>query len=167
MRLHRLIILFLFSVFPTILGAQEVSVEFDPRIHFPYLKSFTWGKGTPAIRPEVDKMIVAEVEKQLISKGLKHRDSAPDLRVVYHASTEKQIRTDESGYSVGEWGDAKKKAEPVTAGTLVVDLVNPNKKTLVWRGTAQAVVVGDLAKMEQTIKQAAQEMFKDFPPGKR
>ena len=167
MKIHKLIILFLFSVFPIFVFGQTVDVEFDPRIHFPYLKTFNWKPGTHATRPEVHKMIIAEVEKQLISKGLTKNDKNPDVIVVYHGSTENQVKADEAGYSVGEWGDQKKKHEPVKVGTLVVDLVGSAKNTLVWRATAQDTVSTDLAKMQTTITKAVAKMFANFPPGKK
>jgi hypothetical protein len=167
MTIQKLIVLFLFTVSATISLAQTVDTEFDPRIHFPYLKSFSWKKGTPATRPEVDKMIVAEVEKQLISKGLKKTDTKPDVFVAYYGSTKEAVKTDQGGYSVGEWGDAKKKHEAVKVGTLVVDLIGSAKNALVWRGTAEDTVSDDLAKMQTTISRVVGEMFKDYPPGKK
>jgi hypothetical protein len=159
--------LFVFSIFPGIVFSQTVDVEFDPRVHFPYLKTFSWKSGTPATRPEVDKMIIAEIEKQLTSKGLTKKDKDPDLLIAYHASIEAMTKTDAAGYSLGEWGDQKKMHEPVKVGTLVVDLIGSAKNTLVWRGTAQDTVSTDLVKMQTTISQAVLKMFKDFPPGKK
>ena len=165
--MYKLIVLFLLAVFPNILFGQTVDVEFDPRIHFPYLKTFNWKPGTPATRPEVNKMIIAEIEKQLIAKGFTKTDKAPDLFVTYHGSTETEVKADQAGYSVGEWGDQKKKHEPVKVGTLVVDLVGSAKNALVWRATAQDTVKTDLAKMQTTITKAVAKMFADFPPGKK
>jgi hypothetical protein len=76
-------------------------------------------------------------------------------------------KTDAAGYSLGEWGDQKKKQEPVKVGTLVVDLIGSVKNTLVWRGTAQDTVSNDLNKMQTTVSGAVGKMFKDFPPGKK
>jgi hypothetical protein len=166
-KFQRVLALFLFSIFPGIVFGQNVDVEFDPRIHFPYLKSFSWRSGTPATRPEVDKMIIAEIEKQLISKGLTKKDKGSDLFVAYHASIETVAKTNAAGYSLGEWGDQKKKQEPVKVGTLVVDLIGSVKNTLVWRGTAQDTVSKDLGKMQTTVSQAVGKMFKDFPPGEK
>ena len=167
MRKNRLLIFFLFSILPNFVFSQTVDVEFDPRIHFPYLKTFSWRQKATTARPEVHKMIIAEIEKQLISKGFKKDDKKPDFFVTYYGSTETQVKTDEGGYSVGDWGNEKKRHEPVKVGTLVVDLVGSVKNGLIWRGTAQDTVSNDLAKVQETVKRAVEKLFADFPPGKK
>jgi hypothetical protein len=166
-RTKGLLIIFLFSIFPNFVFSQTVDVEYDPRIHFPYLKTFSWKQKPTTARPEVHKMIVAEIEKQLTSKGFKQDDKKPDFYVTYYGSTETQVKPDEGGYSVGKWGDEKKRHEPVKVGTLVVDLVGTVKNGLIWRGTAQDTISSDLAKMEVTVRQAVEKLFQDFPPGKK
>lgn len=167
MKINRLFVLFLFSIFPGFVFSQTVDVEYDPRIHFPYLKTFSWKLKPTVARPEVHKMIVAEIEKQLTSKGFKNDDKKPDFYVTYYGSTETQLKTDEGGYSVGEWGNEKKRHEPVKVGTLVVDLVGSVKNGLIWRGTAQDTVSDDLAKVQETVTRAVEKLFADFPPGKK
>ncbi len=167
MRIKRLLIFFLFSILPNFVFSQTVDVEYDPRIHFPYLKTFSWRQKPTAARPEVHKMIIAEIEKQLISKGFKKDDKKPDFFVTYYGSTETQVKTDEGGYSVGEWGNEKKRHEPVKVGTLVVDLIGSVKNGLIWRGTAQDTVSNDLAKVQETVRRAVEKLFADFPPGKK
>ncbi|MCI0617099.1 DUF4136 domain-containing protein [bacterium] len=167
MRIKRLLIFFLFSILPNFVFSQTVDVEYDPRIHFPYLKTFSWRQKPTAARPEVHKMIIAEIEKQLISKGFKKDDKKPDFLVTYYGSTETQVKTDEGGYSVGDWGNEKKRHEPVKVGTLVVDLIGSVKNGLIWRGTAQDTVSNDLAKVQETVRRAVEKLFADFPPGKK
>jgi Domain of unknown function (DUF4136) len=166
-RINRLFIFFLFSILPNFVFSQTVDVEYDPRIHFPYLKTFSWRQKTTTARPEVHKMIIAEIEKQLTSKGFKKDDKKPDFFVTYYGSTETQVKTDEGGYSVGEWGNEKKRHEPVKVGTLVVDLIGSVKNGLIWRGTAQDTVSNDLAKVQETVRRAVEKLFADFPPGKK
>ena len=81
MRIRSLFVLFLFSIFPHFVFSQTVDVEYDPRIHFPYLKTFSWKLKPTVARPEVHKMIVTEIEKQLTAKGFKKDDKQPDFFV--------------------------------------------------------------------------------------
>jgi Domain of unknown function (DUF4136) len=166
MKIKSLFVLVLFSIFPQFVFSQTVDVEYDPRIHFPYLKTFSWKLKTTTARPEVHKMIIAEVEKQLTSKGFKKDDKNPDFFVTYYGSTETQVKTDEGGYSVGKWGNEKQRHEPVKVGTLVIDLVGRVKNGLIWRGTAQDTVSNDLAKVQETVRNAVEKLFGDFPPKK-
>ena len=48
-------------------------------------------------------------------------------------------------------------------GTLVVDLVNPKTKEMVWRGTATDQVSGD-GKDQGKVSEAVATIFKNFPP---
>jgi len=166
MKIKRLFVLFLFSICPYFAFSQTVDVEYDPGIHFPYLKTFSWKLKTTVARPEVHKMIVSEIEKQLTAKGFKKDDKKPDFFVTYYGSTETEVKPDKGGYSVGKWGDEKKRHEPVKVGTLVVDLVGRVKNGLIWRGTAQDTVSDDLTKVQETVKRAVEKLFADFPPKK-
>ena len=166
MRVQMLLSLILFSILPNFVFSQTTDVEFDPRIHWPYLKTFSWHQKPTSARPEVHKMIIAEIEKQLTAKGFKKDDKKPDFFVTYYGSTETQVKTDEGGYSVGDWGNEKKRHEPVKVGTLVVDLIGSVKNGLIWRGTAQDTVSDDLAKVQETITRALEKLFADFPPKK-
>jgi uncharacterized protein DUF4136 len=167
MKISKFLVWFLLSILPNFAISQTVDVEYDPRIHFPYLKTFSWKLQTTTARPEVNKMIIAEIEKQLIAKGFKKDDKKPDFFVTYYGSTETQMKTDEGGYSVGKWGNEKKRHEPVKVGTLVVDLIGRVKNGLIWRGTAQDTVSNDLAKVQETVTRAIDKLFADFPPGKK
>jgi hypothetical protein len=166
MRIKSLFVLLFFSILPSFVISQTVDVEYDPRIHFPYLKTFSWKLKDTTARPEVHKMIVAEIEKQLTAKGFKKDDKIPDFYVTYYGSTETQVKPDEGGYSVGKWGNEKKRHEPLKVGTLVVDLVGRVKNGLIWRGTAQDTVSNDLAKVQETVTRAVEKLFADFPPKK-
>ena len=51
-------------------------------------------------------------------------------------------------------------------GTLIVDVVKPDKRSLIWRGSATDEVNFPASKKAQDkkVRQAVQEIFKVFPP---
>ena len=52
-------------------------------------------------------------------------------------------------------------------GTLVIDIVAPKEQRLVWRGSASARLQrsADPARREQRIRDAVEEILREFPPG--
>ena len=57
-------------------------------------------------------------------------------------------------------------ATPVTVvkGRLVLDFFDAEKKSLLWRGTANDTVHADPEKVEDQIQKAITNMFAKFPP---
>ena len=51
----------------------------------------------------------------------------------------------------------------IPIGTIIVDLVNPKTKEMVWRGTAQDQVSGTGEEKGQ-VQDAMAAIFKNFPP---
>ena len=56
----------------------------------------------------------------------------------------------------------------ITNGTLVVDLYDPAKRQLIWRGDASKTidVKKDPEKNYKTLQKAMMKMFKNYPPTK-
>ena len=52
----------------------------------------------------------------------------------------------------------------IPIGTIIVDMVDPKTKEMVWRGTAQDQVSGGGSDRGQ-VQDAMKALFKDFPPG--
>ena len=70
----------------------------------------------------------------------------------------------------GDWGGmgpdiAHTEAQPRTMGILSVDIVDANKKVLVWRGQATTDSISDTQKGdEKQVSKSIAKMFKRYPP---
>lgn len=154
-------------------AAQEVSYDFDKAANFPGFRTYAWAPGHNLDDPLNHKRIVAAVDSQLALKGLRlvAKDQNPDLLVAYHASFGKNLQV--SGFSNG-WGgyrfagnrSGSARAEEITIGTLVVDMVETATRNIVWRGTATKEVDTKASpeKREKNINRAAEKLFKNYPP---
>jgi hypothetical protein len=49
-------------------------------------------------------------------------------------------------------------------GTLAIDLVDAQRRTMIWRGVAQdRLTRKDMQKVDETIRDAVQELFAGYP----
>jgi hypothetical protein len=154
-------------------SAQTVTYDYDKGTDFSKLKTYAWIDGI-TLRDELNhKRIVSAIETQLGAKGLTKvaLDSNPDVLVAYHAAFERnfEINAFSSGYG-GPWVGGNRsgsaRLEEVVNGTLVIDMINPSTKSMMWRGMATKEI--DMkAKPEERDKKAnkaAAKVFKNYPP---
>lgn len=151
--------------------AVDARSDYDDNVEFAALKTYRWVEGSSAAVAAVQQRIEAAVRAQLEARGLSEDAEAPDLWVVTHTATEGRARVDAQKYGYGyrwrSWGPTSVNFRDLEVGTLVVDLVDPATKELVWRGIASDTIspkAKKLEKSEKNIFKAAEKLFEDFPP---
>ncbi len=176
----------------TACSTMEVSFDFDPNADFKGLKTYAWLEQPqkPTGDPRIDgntilqNRIHAAVDAELAARGFRKVSSNPDFLVAYHVSLDKRrsVQTLNNYYGYGPgWGYGYGAAyrpgywagAPETyvyeyeEGTLIVDIVDPRNKELMWRGSAQDEVhfTSTPEKEETQLKEAVQRMLENFPPG--
>ena len=170
----------------------KVKTEYDRSANFSGLRSYSWLPTPPyitQISPEVgdkflsqdviDAPLRATVDQALAAKGLKPAadPAAADCFLVYYAAFGTTINANVLGehyaYITG-WGSPLVGATPTTAlrvleqGTVVLDMLNRDKKVAIWRATATGAVDRDQTDQQRArrLKEAVGDMFKKFPPSK-
>jgi hypothetical protein len=126
------------------------------------------------------KFIQDEIEKRLTASGLMKAAAGapPDIWVTYHGSVMNnvQLQSDSFGYGFGGYGGAGwgmygyGAAGPVSTttrvveyleGTLIVDIIDPMKKELIWRGSSTPILISDSNdKTQKNISKALDAMVK-------
>jgi len=163
-------------------GCSSVSVnaDYDTTADFSRLKTWAWFTGPQRPNPEIDGLtdgrIRAAIEAELPGRGLTTAPAeAADVHVTYHAAVRQKIEAYPTaagyGYGYGRgFGVAGTGVDVVTydEGTLVVDLIDPKSKNLLWRGTARGVVHRDATpeERETRIRDAVKKILAQFPPAK-
>ena len=169
----------------------QVSSDFDPKANFASLKTYDWldEPQKPTGDPRIDGNTLLEnriheaVDTSLAARGYKKVASDPDFLVAYHVSLDKRqsVQTLNSYYGYGPgWGYGYGASyrpgywagAPETyvyeyeEGTLIVDIVNPQNKELMWRGSAtDEVNFKSTPEKDQTqLNNAVNEMLERFPP---
>jgi len=170
----------------------ETSYDFDPKADFASLKTYQWLDMPQKVTgdPRIDgntilaSRIHEAVDTALAARGFRKVSSDPDFLVAYHVSLDKRrsVQTLNSYYGYGPgWGYGYGASyrpgywagAPETyvyeyeEGTLILDIVNPDNKELIWRGSARDEVhFKSTPEKDQTqLNEAVHEMLENFPPG--
>ena len=157
-------------------SAQKVSVGNDRTADFAKFKTYSWTKGVPAKHPEIDRLIVAGIERQLAAKGLARANENGDVLVSYHAAVMTGI--DEATVArPGTWGPRTGSMDQVwlvVRGSLIVVMVDGTTKQDIWRAVATDTLsneptfdpMKDLNKSTKKINKVVEKMFKHYPATK-
>ena len=152
--------------------------DYDPSVDFTKYKTFRW-LGDAAVAPPrsrarldphgqlsplVEKQIGEAVKTQLQGKGLEYKEQGPpDLAVAIHTGKQREI----VGYGWGPRYVGPRRVEVNEEGTLTIDLLDREKRELVWRGSIAAEIKDDPEKLHQQIDTLVEKVLKNYPPPKK
>src|SRR5271166_1189924 len=166
------------------LGAQAQKIRVavpDKNIDFSKFKTYSWEPLGAVSHPLLAADVVGAIEDQMKAKGLQLVPSNPDLVVKVYGSIDQEstaysndplymgtggVPPFDPSFSgpmlVGTWGNT---VVTIHKGELVVDLLDPAAKKLVWRGMAQDnLAAHDKDKLLDQVNSAIAKMFKEYPP---
>jgi hypothetical protein len=171
MRRAAICLVALVSALSVACSTMTVGVDYDHTINWSKYTTFQVGTGTPAPTTFTQKRIDNAITSTLQSKGWQAVTSNPSIMVYPHIvlSEQTQLNTmNMGGYGYRGWGGmggmSTTTVQKIPMGTLVVDLVDPATKEMVWRGTATDQVSGT-GEDQGKVDEAMQKLFADFPPG--
>jgi hypothetical protein len=158
---------------------QDVHYNYDRDANFASYKTYRWAD-LPGRVPDqlVDRDIKRAIDEQLSRKGLTKVEKDADLYVGYQAiiDLEKGINLSASGTrgtagGFAGWGGLDNgtvtgQTSTVPVGMLLVDLYDPAKKQLIWRGDATKSIdlKKDPDKNYRSLQKAMAKLFKNYPP---
>ena len=146
-------------------------------VDFARYRTYDWGPadalpmGDPRLdqNPFFQDRMQGAVEKQLAATGFERSTSGtPDLLIHYHASINRRIDADRvdraRGYCWDE--DCQAGTFEYEAGTLILDIVDPRTKRVIWRGWAQDSMEGVIDNqewMERKVDDAVARIMERLP----
>ena len=137
----------------------KVDSEFDKKTNFAALKTYSWITGTNALIPEAHKMIVAAVDTELASLGLKQVTSGADVTVAYYTLTITNV-------DLKALEKAQRENKQTTAskelGKLIVTMRTPARQQL-WTAGTREFLDPDRAKLGATIQDVTARLFATYP----
>ena len=168
-KLSSLLLLFLVASCSSV----RVTADYDTSTNFSNYKTFAfYKKGIDKVSiSDLDKRrILKAIENQLEAKGLTKSDN-PDLIVNIFTKARQQVDVNNNNYYFGwrPWyygPDFGMQISKYTEGSLFVDLIDANKKELVWQGVGSGALntSGNVAKKEARINQFVAEIMAKYPP---
>lgn len=164
-------------------SGPQVETDFDPKASFGSYNSFAMIRPRQldaqanllAADPLMHQRAEDAVRAELIRKGWREvaAEAEPGLLVAVHGSTKQELDVQSYGYTYGPWGPwgrypsaammPQTTARTYDVGTLVVDMIDPRERKLVWRGTASGTV-GSRERTAKAIPGAVAKVLAGFPP---
>lgn len=172
-------------------SSMKISYDVDPQANFAGLKTYQWIKEPPIPTgdPRIDgntilaTRIQEAVDTGLAARGFRTVASDPDFLVAYHVSLDRRQSVQTlnryygygpgwgygygASYRPGYWAGAPETyVYEYEEGTLILDIVNPKNKELMWRGSAQDEVhfTSTPEKDQTRLDEAVHKMLLKFPP---
>jgi len=144
----------------------DTKVDWDADVSHDRYRTFDAREGTPLSNPLAMLRIRQAIASYLVHRGLAEDDEAPDVVVVVHASVtpDRPLNLDGYGERSNAWSTPLADLGEIDAGTLVVDLVDPETGVLVWRAVATGAVTNNPTKNRKKIDKVIARMFRRFPP---
>jgi hypothetical protein len=151
-------------------GCAGISIEtdFDRTADFSSLKTYRWieheqdDEDNPLMRdPLIRSHVRSAVDTTLAAKGYRRLETGrPDFLVAYYFTARNMVDV-----TYGYWYPYSN-VYHYREGTLVVDVVDPEKKQLIWRGWAIGMLHGREYAYDE-INDSVDEMLRRFPPKKQ
>jgi hypothetical protein len=149
---------------------QDIHFNYDRAANFASYKTYQWVDipGGMVTDQLLDQNIKRAIDEQLAQKGLTRAQNNADLFVGYQAavSQEKSVNFYGTG---GRWyrgGMVTGETSTISVGKLVVDMYDPARKQLIWRGDATKTLdpKRDPDKNYRNLQKAMAKLFKNYPP---
>ena len=162
-------------------SAPKISTDYDPQYDFASVKTYFLvehnlanqaGAGTSLSDQRATREITAEMKRRGISPAsVEEADIILTFHIVAKDRTKVTSYNNSYGYSRygygrgGYYGGNQVDVRQYTEGTLLVDLVDPKEKRIVWRGQTSAVI-RDRSNEERDARARmyVEAMFNHMPP---
>jgi len=135
----------------------------------------------PGYSTLLDQQVKQAVESELVKNGLRPNEETPDLLIAYDIALPANTTPDADttyapgfGYGYSYWYGYRyrynttalpgyKSVASLPPGTIIVDLIDPDNNTLIWRGWYAADIDPTLAGGQQ-ISKAIANVMATYPP---
>ncbi len=152
---------------PSVLVAQQVSVNYNHGASFAQYHTYAWGSNNAN---QIQNSILAQVAQQdidnaMAAKGFQKVSESqnPDLILTANGGMRQQTSYTAWGMRGIGGGMGGISPEQNVEGTMVVDLYDAKTQSLIWRGIAQNTLSNNGSKNQQMVEKAVQKMFKQWP----
>ncbi|MEL0457413.1 DUF4136 domain-containing protein [Flavobacteriaceae bacterium SZ-1-7] len=162
----------------------RVAADYDKNATFNDYKTFAFFK-TGIDKAEISDLdkrrILRAIEAELLAKGYTKSEN-PDLLVSLFTKSQQRVDVYNNAWGYGAWGWGgwgpwggygpgwgwgwnQPTTSVSTQGTLYIDLIDANKKELVWQGMGTGYLSKNMEKKEARIKEFVAEIMAKYPPG--
>ncbi|MFH6768879.1 DUF4136 domain-containing protein [Gaetbulibacter aquiaggeris] len=162
----------------------RVATDYDKNANFDNFKTFAFFK-TGIDKAEINDLdkrrILRAIESELLAKGFT-KSETPDLLISLFTKSNQRVDVYNNTWGMGAWGWGgwgpwggfgpgwgwgynQPSVSTSTEGTLFIDLIDANKKELVWQGMGTGYLSRNMDKKEALIKEFVSKIMEKYPPG--
>jgi hypothetical protein len=165
----------LFLLVATSCSSVRVATDYDKNANFNSYKTFAFFK-TGIDKAEISDLdkrrILRAIEAELLAKGFTKSEN-PDMLVSLFTKSREKVNVYNNGfgpYGYG-WGwspwywNNYNSVSTTTEGVLYIDLIDANKKELVWQGQGTGYLTQNMQKKEERIREFVSKIMEKYPPG--
>lgn len=155
----------------------RVYIDYDRTATFKDYRSFAWlatdETSMKTSSPLMHARIKNAIEFHLTAGGLVEDTENPDIYVTYHGEKDKEfyVDVDHYGYGYGSgwgyspywrggYGTSTATVTSYDVGTLIIDILDARKKTVIWRGTADGTIPSNPEKVAKKIDGTIEKLVK-------
>ncbi len=160
----------LITLFLTSCVSVRVTSDYDSETDFSQYKTFAfYKKGIDKSKiSDIDKKrILRAIESELIAKGMT-KSNKPDILVSIFAKSKKHVNVYNDNFWFPNYygSNWQNNYSNYVEGTLLIDLIDSNKKTLLWQGVGKGALSTSkkIEKKEIRIKEFVTEIMAVYPP---
>lgn len=173
-RIIQLMPLLVLVVIASSCSSVRVASDYDRNVDFNNYKTFAFYK------PGIDKAEISDLDKrrilraiesELLAKGFTKTEK-PDLLVSIFTKSREKINVYNNGWgpygygwgwSPWYWGGYNS-VSTSTEGTLYIDLIDANKKELIWQGQGIGYLTQNVERKEERIREFVKKIMEKYPP---
>lgn len=177
-RIFKTLPLLMLFAFMASCSSVKVAADYDKQANFNQYKTFAFFK-TGIDKAEISDLdkrrILRAIESELMAKGYTKSEN-PDLLVSIFTKSRDKVNVYNNAYGYGPygygwgwspyyWNSGYNSVSTSTEGTLYLDLIDANKKELVWQGMGIGYLADRMDKKEARIKEFVSKIMEKYPPG--
>lgn len=162
-------------------SSVRVASDYDKTASFNEYKTFAFFK-TGIDKAEINdidkKRILRAIEAEMMAKGFTKSEN-PDLLVSIFTKSRDNINVYNNnfgpwgwgwgGFGWGGWGWSpwmwnNQSVSRSTEGTLYIDLIDADKKELIWQGMGRGYLTDNVTKKDERTKEFVMKIMEEYPP---
>ncbi|MGB5417842.1 DUF4136 domain-containing protein [Algibacter sp.] len=160
-------------------SSVRVAADYDKEAKFSDYKTFAFFK-TGIDKAEISDLdkrrILRAIEAELLAKGFTKSEN-PDLLVSLFTKSQQRVDVYNNSWGMGGWGwggfgpgwgwgwNQQPSVSTSTQGHLYIDLIDADKKELVWQGMGTGYLSRNMEKKEARIQEFVTKIMEKYPPG--
>lgn len=160
-------------------SSVRVATDYDKNANFNQYKTFAFYKtGIDKVEiSDLDKRrILRAIEAELLAKGFTKSEN-PDLLISLFTKSHQRVDVYNNAWGYGGWGwggygpwgwgwnTMQPTVSTSSQGALYIDLIDANKKELVWQGMGTGYLTQNVEKKDERIKEFVSKIMEKYPPG--